>query len=65
MGKGVKEVLFSHKESEPDKWLEESSFPGIDEVASFANRVRRDIATEKTAYISNITTDWQRGVSTN
>lgn len=47
--KGFKEVLFSHKESERDKWLGEASLLEVDEVDSFINGVRRDMAAVRNA----------------
>lgn len=49
MVKGLKEILFSHKDSKLDKGLDESSHLEVDEVGSFINGIRRDIAAVKNA----------------
>lgn len=46
---GFKQTLFSKKESELDKWLEETEALEIEELGSFINGVKRDIDAVKNA----------------
>ena len=48
---GFKQTLFGKKTSELDKWLEETDALEIDELSSFTNGVRRDIAAVKNAIL--------------
>ena len=48
---GFKQTLFGKKESELDKWLEETDSLEIDELSSFTNGIRRDIAAVKNAIL--------------
>lgn len=56
---GFKQTLFGKKEAELDKWLEETEFLGIDELTSFINGIKRDIAAVKNA----ITLDYNNGLA--
>lgn len=49
--KGFKETLFSKKESEIEKWLEDAESLEIDEINSFIHGVRRDITAIKNAIL--------------
>lgn len=46
---GFKQTLFSKKESELDKWLEETEVLEIEDLRGFINGVKRDIAAVKNA----------------
>lgn len=46
---GFKQTLFGKKESELDKWIEETEVLEIDELGSFVNGVKRDIDAVKNA----------------
>lgn len=46
---GFKQTLFAKKESELDKWLEETEALEIDELSSFVNGIKRDIDAVKNA----------------
>ena len=46
---GFKQTLFGKKTSELDKWLEETDALEIDELCSFTNGIKRDIAAVKNA----------------
>lgn len=46
---GFKEALFGKKETELDKWIEETEALEIDEVDSFINGIKRDITAVKNA----------------
>ena len=48
---GFKQTLLGKKESELDKWLEETDSLEIDELSSFTNGIRRDIAAVKNAIL--------------
>lgn len=48
---GFKQMLFGKKTSELDKWLEETDALGIDELSSFTNGIRRDMAAVKNAIL--------------
>ena len=48
---GFKQTLLGKKESELDKWLEETDSLEIDELSSFINGIRRDIAAVKNAIL--------------
>lgn len=48
---GFKQTLFGKKESELDKWLEETDSLEIDELCSFINGIKRDIVAVKNAII--------------
>ncbi len=48
---GFKQTLFGKKTSELDKWLEETDALEIDELSSFTNGIRRDIAAVKNAIL--------------
>ena len=48
---GFKQTLSGKKESELDKWLEETDSLEIDELSSFTNGIRRDIAAVKNAIL--------------
>lgn len=61
MVKGFKEILFSHKDSELDKGLEESSHLEVDEVGSFIKGIRRDIAAVKNAIRFEYNTELAEG----
>ena len=50
---GFKQTLFGKKESELDKWLEETDSLEIDELCSFINGIKRDIAAVKNAITLN------------
>lgn len=50
---GFKQTLFGKKESELDKWLEQTDSLEIDELCSFINGIKRDIAAVKNAITLN------------
>ena len=50
---GFKETLFGKKETELDKWLEETDSLEIDELGSFINGSKRDIVAVKNAIALN------------
>ena len=54
-----KQTLFGKKESELDKWLEETDALEINELCSFANGIKRDIAAVKNA----ISFDYNNGLA--
>lgn len=56
---GFKQTLFGKKESELDKWIEETELLEIDELTSFINGIKRDIAAVKNA----ITFDYNNGLA--
>lgn len=49
--KEFKETLFSKKESEIDKWVEDAGALRMDEINRFINGVRRDIGAVKNAIL--------------
>lgn len=57
--KSFKETLFAKKSEELEKWLEEADLLGIDEITSFANGIRRDMAAVKNA----IELDYNNGLA--
>lgn len=48
---GFKQTVSGKKESELDKWLEETDSLEMDELSSFTNGIRRDIAVVKNAIL--------------
>ena len=48
---GFKQTVSGKKESELDKWLEETDSLEMDELSSFTNGIRRDIAAVKNAIL--------------
>lgn len=56
---GFRQTLFGKKESELDKWIEETELLEIDELTSFINGIQRDIAAVKNA----ITFDYNNGLA--
>ncbi len=50
---GFKETLFGKKETELDKWLEETDSLEIDELGGFINGIKRDIEAVKNAIALN------------
>ncbi len=48
---GFRQTLSGKKETELDKWLEETDSLEIDELSSFINGIRRDIAAVKNAIL--------------
>ncbi len=56
---GFKQTLFGKKESELDKWLEETEALEIEELCSFINGVKRDLTAVKNA----ITLDYNNGLA--
>ena len=48
---GFKQTVSGKKESELDKWLEETESQEMDELSSFTNGIRRDIAAVKNAIL--------------
>ena len=58
-GRSFKETLFAKKPEELEKWLEEADLLGIDEISSFANGIRRDVAAVKNA----IELDYNNGLA--
>lgn len=56
---GFKQTLFGKKTSELDKWLEETDALVIDELRSFTNGIKRDIAAVKNA----ISFDYNNGLA--
>ena len=49
VGKNFKEVLFSQKPKELEKWMEECALLDIEEITSFMNGLKRDIQAVKNA----------------
>lgn len=56
---GFKQMLFGKKESELDKWLEETEALEIDELCSFVNGTRNDAAAVRNA----ISLDYNNGLA--
>ena len=56
---GFKQTLFGKKESELDKWLEDTDALEINELCSFANGIKRDIVAVKNA----ISFDYNNGLA--
>ena len=59
---GFKQTLLGKKESELDKWLEETDSLEMDELSSFTNGIRRDIAVVKMQFCLIIIMDLRREV---
>ena len=57
---GFKQTLLGKKESELDKWLEETDSLEIDELSSFANEIRGGIAAVKMQFCLIIIMDLRR-----
>ena len=49
VGKNFKEILFSPKPKELEKWMEECALLDIEEITSFMNGLKRDIQAVKNA----------------